>query len=256
MKRTKRPPGSIIFVTGTDTGVGKTVFTTLLLRELRASGTRALAMKPFCSGPPDDVDAIRKIQGNELPESLLNPFHFEAPIAPWVAANDQGLKIRQAEVVRGIRAAREHCDILVVEGAGGLLTPLGERFTALDLILELDSEPVLVAPNRLGCLNQISLALAAFRSADARPPRVVLMEQKAADSSARSNVGALRRWHANIDLFCLPQLNSAEGISEGKRTVQNIFKKTLALSNASGRTGAVLLSAVRQKSKKQVDGSR
>ena len=158
MKQRKLPRAGIIFVTGTDTGVGKTVVTALLLLHLREQGVRALGMKPFCSGSREDVEMLRAIQGDELPAPLVNPFYFEDPVAPWVAATNLGRTIRLSPAIRRINEAKQHCDLLLVEGAGSLLSPLGNRFTALDLVTELRVEVIVVAPNRIGCVGQVFLS--------------------------------------------------------------------------------------------------
>ena len=78
--------GKIIFVTGTDTGVGKTLLTALLLQHLRAHGQSALAIKPFCSGGREDAELLHSLQENELTLDEMNPFHFKKPLAPYLAA--------------------------------------------------------------------------------------------------------------------------------------------------------------------------
>src|SRR6185312_6066960 len=84
--RARERPGKIVFITGTDTGVGKTIFTGLLVRHLREHGVHALAMKPFCSGGRGDVKLLRAMQDAELTENEINPFYFPKPVAPLVDA--------------------------------------------------------------------------------------------------------------------------------------------------------------------------
>src|SRR5579859_7771518 len=91
--RPRQRTGKIIFITGTDTGVGKTVFTSLLLHHLRKSGVYALAMKPFCSGGRGDVWLLRAMQDGELSEEEINPFHFPEPVAPLVSARQHKRRI-------------------------------------------------------------------------------------------------------------------------------------------------------------------
>ena len=83
----------IIFITGTDTGVGKTVLTACLVEYLRQTGVDALAMKPFCSGNRDDVELLQSIQESRLPDDVINPFYFIDAVAPLVAARKAALKI-------------------------------------------------------------------------------------------------------------------------------------------------------------------
>lgn len=210
MKRSRPSRSDIIFITGTDTGVGKTVLTALLLQQMRRSGLHALAMKPFCTGTREDVEILRAIQGDELPERLINPYFYAEPVAPWLAAKNSGKTVRLTNVINRINEAKRCCQMLLVEGAGGLLSPLGSRFTALDLIAELDCEVVVVAPNRLGCINQIGLVTHALASAGLPAPCVILMEQQLPDDSARSNQEALRRWNPQIPLITVRFLRDLE----------------------------------------------
>src|SRR5262249_51966743 len=142
----------IIFITGTDTGVGKTLLTGLLVCHLRASGCHALAMKPFCSGGRADVDFLRVAQDRELTADEINPFYFREPIAPLVAARKRHIKIRLPDVLRAISDILARCECLLIEGSGGLLVPLGEGYTVADLISKLNCEVIVVSRNRLGTI--------------------------------------------------------------------------------------------------------
>src|SRR5271165_6767216 len=147
---------NIIFITGTDTGVGKTLLAGLLLHHLRQSGARALAMKPFCSGGLADVRLLQSLQPGELSDRVMNPFYFKQPVAPLVAAATRPA-IRPGEVLKKIRLVATRCDCLIIEGSGGLLVPLGSGFTVADLIAGLDGRVVVVARNRLGTINHTLL---------------------------------------------------------------------------------------------------
>ena len=115
----------LVFVTGTDTGVGKTLVTALLLHHLRQRGCHALAMKPFCSGGTQDVDLLHRLQQGELSRREINPFYFAEPVAPLVAARRRRRRISAGDVLRRIRAVQRRCGCLLIEGAGGLMAPLG-----------------------------------------------------------------------------------------------------------------------------------
>ena len=154
-----------IFVTGTDTGVGKTRVATALLRAFARRGLRAVGMKPVAAGceridgalVSEDVAALAAASNVNLPVDLINPYRFQPAIAPHLAAELAGetislQRIRDAYVALAVRADR-----VVVEGAGGFLVPLNERedFGHLARLLEL---PVLlVVGMRLGCLNHALL---------------------------------------------------------------------------------------------------
>jgi len=205
---TRRPSARIIFITGTDTGAGKTVLTGLLLRHLRNSGCHALAMKPFCSGGLGDVNLLRALQDGELSDREINPFYFPEPVAPLVSARAHGRRILLTEVLRCARGLARRCDCLLIEGSGGLLVPLGEGYTALDLILRLRCEVMVAARNRLGVINHALLTLRALRGAGLPHPKVVLMEARRADPSAATNVRMLEELGRPVEARSLPFLGA------------------------------------------------
>ena len=186
MKRTT------FFITGTDTGVGKTVLTALLARHLRERGVNAAALKPVCSGGRDDARALHAAMDGALTLDEINPWHFRAPIAPLLAARRERRQVRLADVLAHVRAMQKRFDVVLVEGAGGLLSPLGENFDSRDLIAALRATPMVVCPNRLGAVNQVLLTLAALpRSASCRA-RVVLMSPSKPDASTGDECRAAR----------------------------------------------------------------
>lgn len=197
-----------MFVTGTDTGVGKTLLTGLLLAHLRRRGERALAVKPFCSGGREDAEFLLALQDGELALEEINPFFFPEPVAPLAsAAHGPGIEAP----LRHIRAIARRCEWLLIEGAGGLLAPLGKNYFVLDLIRRLRCRTLLVAPNRLGTINHTLLSLRALETPGARNralgsagPRVVMMDCKTPDVSARTNTSLLRRLAPDTPLISLP----------------------------------------------------
>ena len=200
MKRTT------FFITGTDTSVGKTVLTALLARHLRERGVNAAALKPVCSGGRDDARALRAAMKGALTPDEINPWHFRAPIAPLLAARRERRQVKLAAVLAHIRAIQKRFGVVLVEGAGGLLSPLGGNFDSRDLIAALRATPMVVCPNRLGAVNQVLLTLAALpRSASCRA-RVVLMSPSKPDASASTNVGLLAEFLGAKRIFCLPWL--------------------------------------------------
>jgi dethiobiotin synthetase len=218
----------ILFVTGTDTDVGKTLLTVSLLFHLRQSGVNALAMKPFCSGGTGDVDLIQAVQGRGVPREMVNPFYFSEAVAPLAAARKLRQSIRLSQVLAAIRRMRERCACLIVEGSGGLLVPLGEGFTVADLIANLDCDVVVVGRNKLGTINHTLLTVEALRARAVRRIKVVMMGQSSADSSVKNNAALLGETLANIELFSIPYLGArATQMGRLKRNVRKI-KKTLA----------------------------
>lgn len=199
-KKFQIPNSNITIISGTDTGVGKTVLTGLLAFFLRRIGVDAVALKPFCSGSRADARHLRFMQDNALTLDEINPFYFREPLAPLIAARKHRRKISFERVVSFIRSyKREH---VLVEGAGGLLTPLGEGFTILDIVREFDARLIIVAPNKLGVINQ---ALLALRVAE-RSVGLVLMRQQKPDPSAKYNCAILRDLAAPVQVLDFPYL--------------------------------------------------
>jgi dethiobiotin synthetase len=196
----------VLFVTGTDTGVGKTVFTGLLLRHLRGSGLRALAMKPFCSGSRADVQLLQSLQPGELAEEEMNPYYFRQPIAPLVAREAQGRRITPGEVIASVRKIRAKCDVLLIEGSGGLLVPLARGFLVADLIDQIDCKVLLVARNRLGTINHTLLTVRALQAIDKEPLAIVMMSDYRGDFSAGTNSKVLSKLLKKIPIFPIPFL--------------------------------------------------
>jgi dethiobiotin synthetase len=179
------------FITGTDTGVGKTVFTVSLLASLRRKGVNVAALKPICSGGRDDARKILAVSDGALSLDEINPWHFRTAIAPTLAARREKKKVTLAQTATHIRAMQKRFDILLVEGAGGLLSPLGENFNSRDLIKATRAIPIIVAPNRLGVVNQILLPLEALPKNLRVKTRVVLMPTPKPDGSTKSNTHLL-----------------------------------------------------------------
>ena len=177
----------IFFITGTDTGIGKTTLMVLLLKSLRRKGIHAGGLKPICSGGRDDAKMILAATDSGLSLDEINPWHFRAAIAPSLAARQEGKRVKLAQVISRIRAMQKRFDVLLVEGAGGLLSPFGENFDSRDVIQALRAVPVIVAPNRLGVVNHVLLTLEALPKNLRSKARIVLMPQRQPDISTRTN---------------------------------------------------------------------
>ena len=181
----------VVLIIGTDTGVGKTVLTGLLARQWHAGGVPVAALKPICSGGRADARVLRAALDGALGLDEINPWHFRQALAPRLAARQEGRAVYLVDVVRQVRAAQNRFAVVLVEGAGGLLSPLGEDFDARDLIIALRATPVVVCPNRLGAVNQALLVLAALPPATARRACVVLVSQAQPDRASRTNAELL-----------------------------------------------------------------
>jgi len=180
-----------LFITGTDTGAGKTVLATLLTRFLRDRGVRVAALKPLCSGGRDDAVALWTAAGKVLALDEVNPWHFRAPLAPVLAARRERKQVRLTKVMNHIRRVSRGFDVVVVEGAGGLLSPLGEDFASRELIVALKATAIIVSPSRLGAVNQIRLMLEALPARLAARAQVVFCDLPKPDSATRTNAALL-----------------------------------------------------------------
>ena len=196
----------IIFITGTDTGVGKTVLAALLALFLRERGVRVAACKPVCSGGRDDALALHAALGGVLTLDEINPWHFRAAIAPALAANREKKAVKRASVLTHIRATQRNFEVTLVEGAGGLLSPIGEDFNSRDLIVGLRAMPIIVAQNKLGAVNHVLLTLEALPKNLYAKTRVVLMSPAKPDSATASNLELLARFLSLEKILALPWL--------------------------------------------------
>jgi dethiobiotin synthetase len=159
------------FVTGTDTGVGKTCVSLGLMRALQRRGHVVVGMKPVASGCSktasglvnDDARRLQSCASFNAPYQYVNPYAFEPGIAPHLAAECAGLQIEIANIQRACQRLTADADRLVVEGVGGWLVPINARQTMADVALALGLPVVLVVAIRLGCLNHTLLTAAAIR---------------------------------------------------------------------------------------------
>jgi dethiobiotin synthetase len=218
----------IIFITGTDTGVGKTLLTGLLLQHLRQNGCHALAMKPFCSGSRADTKFLQAVQDCDLTLDEITPFSFPEPLAPLAAGRKRHRTIRLPEALRQIKRVSDRCPCLLIEGIGGLLVPLGEGFTVRDVIAKLGCEVVVVSPNQLGTINHTLLTVEALQHIGITQLKTVLMSSRKQVFSAPSNRGILTEMLAPVPVLPVHFLGgNLLRLGALKRSAK-IIKKTLA----------------------------
>lgn len=180
-----------IFVTGTDTGIGKTWVATALLRAIAEAGLRGVGMKPVAAGVDPgapvnaDVDALAGAGNVDAPLALRNPYAFADAVAPQLAARAAGVAIRLDVIAGAYAQLAQRADVVVVEGAGGALVPLDARYDMLDIAAVLDLPVLLVVGMRLGCINHALLSALAIRArglslagwvANRLPPEMVFAE--------------------------------------------------------------------------------
>jgi dethiobiotin synthetase len=165
-----------VFVTGTDTGVGKTVVATGLVRGLIANGLRVAVMKPVASGSGytsaglrnEDALALMAVSNVTAAYETVNPYCFEAAISPHIAADDLGIRVDLAQIRRNYELLDDSSDCVVAEGAGGWLAPIGTTTSIRDLALTLHMPVIMVVGLRLGCINHAVLTKLAIETHGAR----------------------------------------------------------------------------------------
>jgi len=160
-----------MFITGTDTGIGKTWAALALMQALQTQGLKVIGMKPVASGAHLTPQGLRNedaeaLQHQALPQvvpyALINPYLFEPPIAPHVAAAQAGVVIELEKIVQTYHLLRQQADRVIVEGAGGWRVPLGPTLGWADVVRALELEVVLVVGLRLGCINHALLSAEAI----------------------------------------------------------------------------------------------
>lgn len=204
-----------LFITGTDTGVGKTIVAAAIARALAARGRKVGVMKPAESGCPrvdgrlvaQDAAFLRAASGCQAASELVNPYAFVDPVAPALAAEADGVRIEIDVIDAAYRRLAAAHEMVLVEGAGGLLTPLTGELTMAGLAAALDLPIVVVARNCLGAINHTSLTVRAARAEGLTVVGVVLNHpDQNTDPAVRSNADALRRWAGAPLLGCLPHV--------------------------------------------------
>jgi dethiobiotin synthetase len=207
-----------LLVTGTDTNVGKTWVTSLLVREFRRCGINTGAYKPVCSGAEKnsegdvvwaDIEALRAACGTEPEIDFVCPQRFHAAVAPNIAARMENRCVESQLLIDGVARWSSHVDQLVIEGAGGIFCPLSDELTVMDVAVQLNTPAIVVAANRLGVINHTRLTVEALRTHGVNVVAVVLNEmssavQESADPSLPTNAAQIRHWLPKIPLFHCP----------------------------------------------------
>jgi dethiobiotin synthetase len=195
-----------VFVTGTDTGVGKTIVACALLRALAAAGLRAVGMKPVAagfapgSGTNGDVLALAAASNVDAPQAERNPYAFADPVAPQLAADAAGVTLDLAAIGAAYARLRARAGAVVVEGAGGALVPLSARHDMLDVAASLGLPVLLVVGMRLGCQSHALMSALVIRArglvlagwvANELPPGMPLLARNVEEIGRRIGVAPL-----------------------------------------------------------------
>jgi len=160
------------FITGTDTGIGKTQFTLALMAKLQAQGKSVMGMKPVASGCKDlgeglcSDDALQIMQqaSHAQDYAIVNPYAFAPPIAPHIAAEKAGIQINLDQIISAYRTLQTQSDVVVVEGVGGWRVPISNKTSMVGLVRVLDLPVIMVVGIRLGCINHAILTAEVIRA--------------------------------------------------------------------------------------------
>jgi dethiobiotin synthetase len=193
-----------LFITGTDTGVGKTIVAAALICALKARGLDVGVMKPAESGchknekgslVPEDALFLKAVAESTDSLQIINPYALEEPLAPALAAELAGVDIRIETIIAAYHTLAASHDIVIVEGAGGLLAPLAKEVRMLDLACTLKLPVLVVAKNVLGAINHTDLTVRVAQAAGVQIAGIVLNNPSPdAHLAARTNVASLQRW--------------------------------------------------------------
>ncbi|MDO9470297.1 MAG: dethiobiotin synthase [Nitrosomonas sp.] len=157
------------FVTGTDTGIGKTTVSCALLRAFAAQGKEVIGMKPIVAGSENgqwmDVEQLLAASNVNVTRQQINPYAFDPPISPHLAAQQLGTEIDLSVIYHAYQQLSAKADLVIVEGAGGFLVPVNERQNGSDLAKSLNLPVILVVGMRLGCLNHALLTAQTIQAA-------------------------------------------------------------------------------------------
>jgi dethiobiotin synthetase len=180
-----------IFITGTDTGVGKTYFACRLIRHLAGKGIRVGVMKPIETGilseEKSDGYLLRKAAESKLPLEMISPYRFKTPASPRAASLKEKKTIHVRKIIDLYQKLSLAHEWMIVEGAGGVLVPILKQFDTADLIQSLKIPLILVAPQKLGTINQTLLSIHLAKTRGLNLLAVVLNQKR----SKRDNLSIL-----------------------------------------------------------------
>jgi dethiobiotin synthetase len=201
-----------LFITGTDTGVGKTVVACALVRGLRAHRWRVAVMKPVASGSRrtpqglrnDDALALIEAAGTAIPYAAVNPYCFEPPISPHIAAKEANIRIDIGMIRDKFATLAAEADWVVVEGAGGWLAPTSESESMADLATALSLPALLVVGLKLGCLNHAQLTGSSIKAGGVSFAGWIANAVDPAMTHAEDNLAALEQRLGEPPLAVIP----------------------------------------------------
>lgn len=234
------PPLKGIFVTGTDTDVGKTVIAAGLTAALRRRGVGAVYFKPMQSGCPEEAGELiptdarfaRELAGLDEPLRLLCPIALRLPLAPGVAAAKEGVAVDLESIAAAVRELSRRYEFFVVEGAGGLYVPLiGNDFLVLDLVRWLNLPLLVVARAGLGTINHTALTVMAGREHGIEVAGIILNRGSATPGLAeQTNPAVIEAITGRPILARVPEISGLNGASGREALITALDGVAVALA--------------------------
>jgi len=207
-----------LFITGTDTGVGKTLVAAGLIKLARLKGMRSLGVKPVETGCrlmngmfyPEDGTFLKKASDHDLSLDECTPFRFSTPASPARAAAMEGRILKVSDLVEHISVISEDADLTVIEGAGGLMVPIEDELMMIDLIKDLQAPAIIVARTKLGTINHTLLSVMALKQREIPLAGVVLSQTDAElGPEEQFTPGDISRILKDVPVMVFPFLESS-----------------------------------------------
>lgn len=213
-----------IFIAGTDTGIGKTIIAGGLASALRIKGFKVGVMKPISCGGREDAEYLRACAGVRDDLDLVNPIYLREPLSPNVAALIEKQKIDLKLIRKSLELFKKKYDYLVVEGCGGLLVPITDRFWVIDLIPFMKAEVILVSRSGLGAINHSLLSLEALRKREIQTLGVIFNRLGGGELSVpeKTNPKVISKLGRTPSLGMFPYMKSCHSNCVGKAFIKHI----------------------------------
>ena len=218
----QRPPVPGLLVTGTDTGIGKTLIAGAIAAYLRKQGLRVGVLKPAASGcvrrreglVSEDAEYLAHCADSPHPLDVVAPQRFAEPLAPAVAAQRLGVSLEWDAIQRSLKIISRDSDILIVEGVGGIMVPMDEKHTMLDVAAWLGLPAVVVARPNLGTINHTLLTVNVLRQAKVKVAGVVVNRYPAEmpGVAEETNPRAIEKWGKVPVLAIVPEVKEPIGL--------------------------------------------
>ncbi len=210
------------FIAGTDTEIGKTTLSSVIIRALAAQGLKTAAMKPVAAGTVlvdgvphnEDVDALMAASNMDLPQDMVCPYLLNTPISPNLSAEQDGVTIDNARIVETFKAIQQQADAVIVEGVGGFIVPFSDTVSSADLAVALGLPVILVVGLRLGCISHALLTAEAIRSRGLTLAGWIANRVDPTLAFSDGNITTLEKWLGAPRLGTMPNLQSFDGAEQ------------------------------------------